>query len=232
MQTLRCLIVDDEPGAHYVLEAHIDKIQALKVVGNCYNAMEATNFLHREKVDIVFLDIHMPELSGLDLLRSLGSNHPKIILTSAHSEFALESYEYDVVDYILKPISFPRFLKAINKILHKEQPLPTETGSAQSLILKMGNTQVSVDPSDIYYVQSMGNYVKVFLENKCLVINATTAEMESLLPSDRFVRIHKSYIIATDKVDEWGPRHVEILDESLPVGQTFKINLNKIRDRS
>lgn len=229
MQVLRCLIVDDEPGAHYVLEAHIEKVQALQIVGHCYNAMETANFLHREKVDLVFLDINMPELSGLDLLKILNNNHPKIILTSAYSEFALESYEYDVVDYILKPISFPRFLKAVNKILQQEAPaasLPEEP-----LVLKTGSTQTTVDPQDIYYVQSMGNYVKVYLESKCLVVNATTAEMEKLLPSSTFVRIHKSYIIAADKVEEWGPRHVVILDESLPVGQTFKINLNKLKER-
>ncbi len=229
MQVLRCLIVDDEPGAHYVLEAHIEKVQALQIVGHCYNAMETANFLHREKVDVVFLDINMPELSGLDLLKTLNNNHPRIILTTAYSEFALESYEYDVVDYILKPISFPRFLKAVNKILQQEAPVsaPPE----EPLVLKTGSTQTTVDPRDIYYVQSMGNYVKVYLENKCLVVNATTAEMEKLLPGASFVRIHKSYIIATDKVEEWGPRHVIILDESLPVGQTFKINLNKLKER-
>lgn len=229
MQVLRCLIVDDEPGAHYVLEAHIEKVQALQVTGHCYNAMETANFLHREKVDLVFLDINMPELSGLDLLKILNNNHPKIILTSAYSEFALESYEYDVVDYILKPISFPRFLKAVNKILQQEAPASNQP--EEPLVLKTGSTQTTVDPQDIYYVQSMGNYVKVYLENKCLVVNATTAEMEKLLPSVRFVRIHKSYIIAADKVEEWGPRHVVILDESLPVGQTFKINLNKLKER-
>ncbi len=228
MQTLRCLIVDDEPGAHYVLEAHIEKVQALQVVGHSYNAMEAANFLHREKVDVVFLDINMPELSGLDLLKTLGTARPKIILT-AYSEFALESYEYDVVDYILKPISFPRFLKAVNKILQQEAPV--EKPAVEPLVLKTGSTQTTVDPSEIYYVQSMGNYVKVYLENKCLIVNATTAEMEKLLPASCFVRIHKSYIIATDKVEEWGPRHVVILDESLPVGQTFKINLNKLKER-
>lgn len=229
MQALRCLIVDDEPGAHYVLEAHIEKVQALQITGHCYNAMETANFLHREKVDLVFLDINMPELSGLDLLKILNNNHPKIILTSAYSEFALESYEYDVVDYILKPISFPRFLKAVNKILQQEAPPVNQP--EEPLVLKTGSTQTTVDPQDIYYVQSMGNYVKVYLENKCLVVNATTAEMEKLLPSGTFVRIHKSYIIAADKVEEWGPRHVVILDESLPVGQTFKINLNKLKER-
>ena len=229
MQVLRCLIVDDEPGAHYVLEAHIEKVQALQIVGHCYNAMETANFLHREKVDLVFLDINMPELSGLDLLKILNNNHPKIILTSAYSEFALESYEYDVVDYILKPISFPRFLKAVNKILQQEAPPVSQP--QEPLMLKTGSTQTTVDPQDIYYVQSMGNYVKVYLENKCLVVNATTAEMEKLLPTGTFVRIHKSYIIAADKVEEWGPRHVVILDESLPVGQTFKINLNRLKER-
>ncbi|GEP96381.1 LytR/AlgR family response regulator transcription factor [Chitinophaga cymbidii] len=229
MQVLRCLIVDDEPGAHYVLEAHIEKVQALQIVGHCYNAMETANFLHREKVDLVFLDINMPELSGLDLLKILNNNHPKIILTSAYSEFALESYEYDVVDYILKPISFPRFLKAVNKILQQEAPPVSQP--QEPLVLKTGSTQTTVDPQDIYYVQSMGNYVKVYLENKCLVVNATTAEMEKLLPTGTFVRIHKSYIIAADKVEEWGPRHVVILDESLPVGQTFKINLNRLKER-
>ncbi len=229
MQVLRCLIVDDEPGAHYVLEAHIEKVQALQIVGHCYNAMETANFLHREKVDVVFLDINMPELSGLDLLKTLNNNHPRIILCSAYSEFALESYEYDVVDYILKPISFPRFLKAVNKILQQEAPVAVQP--EEPLLLKTGSTQTSVDPNDIYYVQSMGNYVKVYLENKCLIVNATTAEMEKLLPASCFVRIHKSYIIAADKVEEWGPRHVVILDESLPVGQTFKINLNKLKER-
>ncbi len=228
MNKLNCLIVDDELGAHYVLEAHIAKVQALKIIGNCYNALEAANMLHRERVDILFLDINMPELTGFDLLKTL-PNRPQVIVTTAYSEFALESYEYDVVDYLLKPISFSRFLKAVNKVI--QQGDTTTAPTAATLELKTGNTQTTVEADDIYYIQSLGNYVKVFLENRSLVVKATTAEMEKLLQDQSFISIHKSYIIAAEKVETIGVRHVIIQGATLPVGQTFKMNLLKLKDK-
>ncbi|ASZ15069.1 LytTR family DNA-binding domain-containing protein [Chitinophaga pendula] len=228
MSKLTCLIVDDEPGAHYVLEAHIAKVQALTLAGNCYNALEAANFLHGKQVDILLLDINMPELSGLDLLKTL-INKPQVILTTAYSEFALESYEYDVVDFLLKPISFPRFLKAVNKIILSDKP--SANNAATTLSLKTGNSRTTVSLDEICYVQSMGNYVKVFTGEKCLIVNATTAEMEKQLPPERFIRIHKSYIVAADKVNAVFARHIELDGTELPVGQTFKMNLGKLKER-
>jgi DNA-binding LytR/AlgR family response regulator len=225
MQTFRCLIVDDEPDAHYVLEAHIDKVQALQLAGNCYNAMEAANFMHRERIDILLLDINMPELTGFDLLRSL-QYKPWVILTTAYNEYALESYEYDVVDYLLKPVRFPRFLKAVNKII-LQPAVAAKPDVPDMLLLKTGNSHTEVAVKDIHFVQSMGNYVKVFLDNKFIIASATTAEMEKLLPDSHFIRIHKSYIVAVDKITEVGARQVNILQQSLPVGQTFKMNLLK-----
>lgn len=230
-ESYRCLIVDDEPAAHFVLVNYIERMGKLELAGQCYNVLEAINFLHQHQVDIIFLDINMPELSGFDLLKTL-AHPPKIILTTAYSEFALDSYEYGAMDYLLKPIQFPRFLKSIDRFIASQ---PQEQGTIQrssipqdeSFMVKVDGSLVRIDPGELIYAQSLGNYVKLFTARQTYLASITTTELEQRLPSGRFMRIHKSHIIALDKVTRFSNAAVFIGTTELPVGITFRRELTE-----
>ncbi|MGA0559671.1 LytR/AlgR family response regulator transcription factor [Larkinella sp. VNQ87] len=232
VEPLRCLIVDDEIAAHYVLENYIGRMDRLTLAGQCYNALDALNFLHRQPVDLLFLDINMPELSGLDLLSTL-SYTPKTILTTAYTEFALRGYEFGVTDYLVKPIPFPRFLKAVDRVLAQTATpagmAPTQvqsaTGPADSMMVKVDADWLRIKLSDLLYAQSWGNYVKLFLPGRMLLTPLTTAELESRLPSDQFIRVHKSYIVAINRIDKLSGNTVLIGESELPVGITYRREL-------
>lgn len=227
---IRCLIVDDEVAAHYVLQNYIERIERLELAGQCYNVVEAINVLHKNPVDLIFLDINMPELSGFDLLKML-PQPPKIILTTAYSEFALESYEYGALDYLLKPIHFPRFLKAVDRCIHS---LPQDHSAEQnapavpvdkSFMVKVDSNMVRIHPDDLLYAQSLGNYVKLFMSKQTYLASMTTAELERRLPATHFMRVHKSYIIALDKISRFSNYAVYVQDTELPVGITYRREL-------
>lgn len=231
-EPLRCLIVDDEIAAHYVLENYIGRMDRLVLAGQCYNALDALNFLHRQPVDLLFLDINMPELTGLELLSSL-SYVPRTILTTAHTEFALQSYDFGVADYLLKPIPFPRFLKAVDRVLAQQPalvgasaiPAPASTIPTDSIMVKVDADWIRVRLDELLYAQSWGNYVKLFLPGRMLLTPLTTAELESRLPADQFVRIHKSYIIALNRIERLSGNTLQIGETELPVGITFRREL-------
>jgi DNA-binding LytR/AlgR family response regulator len=228
-EKFRCLIVDDETAAHYVLVNYIERIERLEVAGQCYNVLEAINFLHRNTVDLIFLDINMPEMTGFDLLRTI-AHPPKIILTTAYTEFALESYDYGTMDYLLKPIHFPRFLKAVDRFIASH---PSSEGVAVaeatvidlSFMVKVDGSMVRINPAELLYAQSLGNYVKLFTPKQTYLATITTSELELKLPAERFMRIHKSYIIALDKITRFGNHAVFIADAELPVGITYRREL-------
>ncbi|GAB3282076.1 LytTR family DNA-binding domain-containing protein [Larkinella harenae] len=232
LEPTRCLIVDDEIAAHYVLENYIGRVERLVLVGQCYNALDALNFLHREPVDLLFLDINMPELSGLELLDAL-SYTPKTILTTAYTEFALQSYEYGVTDYLVKPIPFPRFLKAVDKVLTLSTPsvgslhsgVAEGKNTTDSIVIKVDADWVRVRFDELLYAQSWGNYVKLFLPGRMLLTPLTTSELESRLPADQFVRTHKSYIVALHKIERLSGNTLHIGETELPVGITFRREL-------
>jgi len=223
---LKCLIVDDEAAAHYVLINYIERVERLKLVGRCQDVLEAINFLHKNAVDLIFLDINMPELTGFDLLNTL-TNPPKVILTTAYTEFALESYEYGAVDYLLKPIHFPRFLKAVERFISMlptgaiESMQPTE---APFMVKEDGNW-IRIDPREVQYAQSLGNYVRIFTARQSHLVSITTSELEQKLPASKFMRIHKSYIIAIDKISKYSNHSVTINNTELPVGITYRREL-------
>lgn len=227
---IRCLIVDDETAAHYVLQNYIERIERLELAGQCYNVIEAINFLHKNPVDLILLDINMPELSGFDLLKML-PHPPKIILTTAYSEFALESYDYGATDYLLKPIHFPRFLKAIDRYISNLPAAgPSEPGAAEppadtSFMVKVDSNMVRIHPDDLLYTQSLGNYVKLFMTSHTYLATMTTTDLERRLDSARFMRIHKSYIIALDKISRYKNHAVQLGDIELPVGITYRRDL-------
>ncbi len=220
----RCLIVDDEPAAHYVLEKYISDNPKLELVHKCFNGFEAAEYLANNQVDLMFLDIDMPELTGLELLQQL-ENPPRTILTTAYSEFALESYDFGVIDYLLKPIFYPRFEKAINRFFEM-YPKPTENASSQSHVsVKVDSHFENISLDDLLYAQSYGNYVKIFTPQKTWLATITTNELENSLPSDRFMRVHKSYIVSLAKIEEKDRDTVTVSGEKIPVGITYRREL-------
>lgn len=220
----KCIIVDDEPAAHYVLLNYIKQNPQLQLVAQCYNAIEATNYLRENKVDLMFLDIDMPELTGLELLNVLPVQ-PKTILTTAYSEFALESYDYGVIDYLLKPIYFPRFLKSIERFFSMMDVEPTEIVSGTTINIKIDGYVTEIEVDKILYAQSFGNYVKLFTTTKTYLASITTNELEKCLPQNAFMRIHKSYIVALDKIESAEKDVVKVKKIYLPIGITYKREL-------
>lgn len=222
----KCLIVDDEPAAHYVLINYIRQNPELELVHQCYNGIDAMNYLRENHVDLMFLDIDMPEITGLEMLKIL-PNKPKTILTTAYSEFALESYDYGVIDYLLKPIYFPRFLTSIERFFSyyaDRKPV----ASNLFITIKADGALLELDVRKILFAQSYGNYVKIFTTGKTYLASMTTNELESGLPAGQFLRVHKSYIIAVDKIDENERDTVLIGTQSIPVGITYRRELMEL----
>lgn len=221
----KCIIVDDEPAAHYVLVNYIKQNANLELVRQCYNGIEAMNYLRENKVDLMFLDIDMPEITGLELLKIIPVP-PKTILTTAYSEFALESYDYGVIDYLLKPIYFPRFLKAIDRFLSiNSSETITVSETINSISVKVDGYFVEIELDKLLYAQSFGNYVKIFTTTKTYLASITTNEIEKCLPNSSFLRIHKSYIVALDKIQTSEKDFVTIANFNLPIGITYKREL-------
>ncbi|MDV6169728.1 LytTR family DNA-binding domain-containing protein [Flavobacterium sp. DG1-102-2] len=224
----KCIIIDDEPAAHYVLAKYIEQSPSLELVFQGYNGLEAMDYLKDNKVDLMFLDIDMPEISGIEMLQKL-DNPPRTILTTAYSEFALESYEYGVLDYLLKPIYHPRFVKAIDRFLELEAThLQTEAiveEVTDTIYVKVDSDTIPIEVNSILYAQSYGNYVKIFTVKKNYLATITTNDLEKMLPSSHFMRAHKSYIVALDKVDEVMKDHVVIKRNPIPIGITYRREL-------
>jgi DNA-binding LytR/AlgR family response regulator len=248
---LRCLVVDDEAPAHAILKNFIGQVEALEFVDSAYNAIEATNILHREKIDLIFLDINMPRMTGLEMLESL-SKAPKVILTTAYSEYALKSYDLGVVDYLMKPISFARFLKAVNKVIEQERTvgkiqetptkveeikaLPIENESSNpdtkanpSIWVKTDKGLYRVDYQDIAYFQSVGNYLRIALKNgETHLTLQTSKDLEQQLPSETFVRIHKSHVVNLDCLTRIDGGRVFLGKTELPIGAMFRKDFLKL----
>jgi len=228
---LKCLLVDDEPRAHVVLKNYIEKVPDLEVVYSTTSSVEAFSYLQKNSVDLVFLDIEMPELTGLELLEAL-QNPPRVIITSAHSEFAVDSYNFNVVDYLLKPIPFNRFLKSVNKVLQQFLPSPpvaedvaTDAPAPDHFFVKEDGLNKRIDYANLLYVNSFGNYVRIYTTEGKHMVADTMKHMEETLPSDQFQRIHKSYIINLSKVDHAHGKMVTINEQELPIGNAYRQQL-------
>lgn len=225
----KCIIVDDEPAAHYVLTNYIRQNPELELVHQCYNGIEAMNYIRENPVDLMFLDIDMPEITGLELLKILPSQ-PKTILTTAYSEFALESYDYGVIDYLLKPIYFPRFLKSIERFFSFYAEKKTMVSNL-FITIKADGGLIDLDVRKILFAQSYGNYVKIFTLGKTYLASMTTNELEANLPEGQFLRVHKSYIVAVDKIEE-NERDVLVVNgQKIPVGITYRRELERVLAR-
>lgn len=234
---IKCIIVDDEPMARDVVRRYIQMIPTLKLAGEFGNAIDATIFLQEVPVDMIFLDIRMPQLSGTEFVRSL-RNTPKIIFTTAHKEYAHEGFELDVTDYLLKPIRFERFLRAVNKAFPQKQQeaelagaTPAEEGKpATSFIyLRVDRKMKKVLLDDILYVESDKDYVKLFTEKGFIITRQTIASVEAMLSESQFIRIHRSYIVSVQKLKSFTADTVEIGDKELPIGKLYRNNFLKLQ---
>ena len=233
---LSCLIADDEPLAHQLLENYIGRLKMLYVAGNAYSAFEVLDFLGSNKVDLMFLDIQMPDLSGLDMLKTL-TQPPLVILTTAYSEYSLEAFDLGVTDYLLKPIKFERFLKAVNRVIDiRKGALQYQPAHSQSLpvtappdfiFLKDGMVEYKVLLYEILYVQAYGNFAKVHTHEHTFVATITMKQLEDMLPETNFIRVHKSYIIRVDKMTKMEKEQVFIDKTAIPVGTMYKLLLEK-----
>lgn len=233
----QCIIVDDEPLARDVVRRYIQKVPTLQLVGEFGNAIEASMFLMEQMVDLIFLDIRMPQLTGTEFVRSL-RNAPKIIFTTAHKEYAHEGFELDVTDYLLKPIRFDRFLRAVNKALPQKQqelriaPMPTveDTKHAASFIyLRVDRKMIKVLLDDILYIESDKDYVKIFTESSYILTRQTIASVEAMLSESQFLRVHRSYIVSLRKLKSFTTETVEIGNKELPIGKLYRNQFLKLQ---
>ena len=228
MLKIKTLIVDDEPHAIEIIEKYIALIPEIELTGKCSNAIQAFQQLQREEINLLFLDIKMPGLLGTDLIRSLKAP-PRVIFTTAYSEYALEGYDLNVIDYLLKPIPLERFLKAIDKVFayYKMNPSFIKPDAAIAtkesyLYFRMERKMVKVNAADIFWIESQKDYIKVVLKDREILSKQKISTVNELLPEDKFVRIHRSFIVAVDKIDGYLHDTVEILGQELPVGRNYK----------
>ena len=221
---IKCLVIDDELPARDILQKHIAGIEALELAGTCTNAVEALSFLQSNTVDLLFLDIQMPHILGTNFIRTL-KNPPKVIFTTAYRKYAIEGFELDAVDYLLKPISFDRFLKSVNKILQVNFQTnitsPVTESHAETaqpfLYLRVDRKMVKVLFNDILYIEGLRDYIRIFTTSKIIITKHLLATLQEMLPSDAFLRIHRSYIVSISKIDSYNTDTIEIGKKELPV---------------
>ena len=216
----KVIIVDDEPRAHSVLENYLNRIPEIQLEAKFTSALEAIDFLKANHVDIVLLDITMPQVDGFAFLR-MQEKPPLVIFTTAHSEYALESYDHNAVDYLKKPIPFERFKKAIDKALLMLKANP-EKNTATEIQLKIDGELKTLAFDQMLYLQSMGNYLKIHTPGKIWLTQTTTHSIEENLPKEIFIRIHKSFIVNRSRIDHVNDEHIILQGTSLPIGKTFK----------
>ncbi|HET6765819.1 MAG TPA: LytTR family DNA-binding domain-containing protein [Chitinophagaceae bacterium] len=236
---IKCLVIDDELPAREVLEKHISGVEALELAGTCTNAVEALSFLQSNTVDLLFLDIQMPHILGTNFIRTL-KNPPKVIFTTAYRKYAIEGFELDAVDYLLKPISFDRFLKAVNKIFQLNIQVNTNTTATENhtepaqpfLYLRVDRKMVKVLFNDILFIEGLRDYIRIYTISKTIVTKHQLSSLEEMLPADAFLRIHRSYIISISKIDSYNNETIEIAKKGLPIGRLFKHDVNKLLNTS
>ena len=228
---LRCLLIDDEPPALKVLARYIAGINGMEIVGQCKNAIEALEVLHQKTVDVIFLDIKMPRIIGTEFLRNL-PHPPKVIFVTAYRDYAVEGFELDAVDYLVKPVSFERFLKAIvklNRMMGKDTSTVTnhfETKSEPFVYLKVERDMKKIFLNEILYIESWKDYVKIFFgERKYLLIKQSISSLENLLSEHKFLRVHRSYMVSLNKISGYNGLLVQLGENEIPIGRLYKQNV-------
>jgi len=232
-KTISCIIVDDEFIAREIIAIHISKISSINIVASCSNAMDAFKYISKHKIDLVFLDINMPEISGISFAKSINKDI-KIIFTTAYRDYAVEGFELQAVDYLLKPISFERLLKAVNtyfEVYSNQQKAITEhIDSNEFMFVRSDRIMVKIDFNDVIYIESYSDYIKIHLSNKTIVTRETISAIEAKLPKKLFIRIHRSYIISIKHITSFTNEQVIILKKSLPISRSYKSKVLQLLD--
>lgn len=229
---MKYIIIDDEHYAHQIIKSYGDQIPNLVFIESCYDAIEALNVIKTGQIDLIFLDLNMPKLNGFDFLKTL-SNPPKVIVTTAYKEYAIDGYELNIIDYLLKPISFDRFIKAINKIEIKNEKLisnseGTPKSDDKSIFFKSNKNYFKIDLINILFIESQSNYCKIVTESKQVVVREKISSLIELLPSNNFYQVHKSFIISKKHIDSIQGNRIFINNNIIPIGKQFKINVLNI----
>jgi two-component system LytT family response regulator len=235
----KCLIVDDEPPAREVIKRYIEQVPLLELTGECANAIEAMTLLQHQPADLIFLDIRMPQLNGTDFLKTLKSA-PGIILTTAFAEYALESYELDVVDYLLKPVRFDRFLRAVNKAFPTQgsNPIPgnetpsTEKKTPSFVYFRADRKMIKVLLRDLLYIESMRDYVKVVTTDATIITKQSISSVEGMLPERLFVRTHRSFIVSIAQIHSFTPESIELGNATVPIGKLYRNGVLKMLEQA
>ena len=224
-----CLIVDDEPLARDLIRSYINRLQNFKIIAECSDAMKALQVLRDKEVDLMFIDIQLPQITGIEFLKTL-KNPPKVVITTAHHEYAIDGFELDVVDYLLKPITFERFLKSVNKyyqvtqeeIQHEYSAVETNQTEEPFIYVKENKRILKVYLSEILYVEGLSEYVQIHTGKKKIITKTSLTSLEDKLPADGFIRIHKSFIVSMTKVEAFTAHSIEIPGKELPIGRSYK----------
>lgn len=230
MHPIRCLIIDDEPLAQNVIESYLKNFSFIELIAKCDNAVIALDWIKKSKIDLIFLDISMPFLSGIDFLKTM-HNAPRVIITTAHKEFAIEGYELNVLDYLLKPISFERFLKAVDK-LNSEGSEPTKSQAGESptdpfIYVKSDRKNLKILLNEILFIESLKDYIKIHTMNKTIITQLQISDIERRLP-EKFLRVHRSFIVARDKITAYTQHDFEIGKHQIPIGRSYKSIVSRI----
>jgi DNA-binding LytR/AlgR family response regulator len=223
MNRYKCIIIEDEPLAQNVLKKYIDDHPSLELIAVCADALEAQSILNHNNINLVFLDINLPKLSGINFIKTL-IHPPLVIFTTAYSEFAVEGFELNAIDYLLKPFSFERFLKAVNKAIEKINSSPViKTKEEDSFIFLKADKKIhKIDIDSIHYIEAIGDYMKVVTVSGHLLVNETMKKMLEDLPASSFIRVHKSFIISRNKICFIEGNYVQVADKSIPIGATYR----------
>lgn len=231
-KTINCIIVDDEPVAREILENHLSRIESVNIVASCKSAMEAFSIINSKTIDLIFLDINMPEIGGLSFAQSI-NNNIKIIFTTAYREYAINGFDLQAVDYLLKPISFERLLQAVNKYRNENTNVATQSSfeitqdKNDYFFVRAERKMVKITFSDIVYIESLSDYIKIQLIDKTVVTRETISSIEAKLPQNEFIRTHRSFIVSKQKIDSYTNEYVEIENKQIPISRSYK---NKVLD--
>jgi len=225
----KCLVIDDEPLARDLMRSHISKLENFEIVAECGDCMKAMQELRDQKVDLMFMDIQMPQITGIEFLKIL-KNPPKVIITTAYREYALDSFELDVVDYLLKPITFERFLKSVNKFYQVSQEETQSAATVSDVIqsdeafiyVKENKRVIKVNLNEILYIEGLSEYVQIYTDKKKIITKTSMTSLEEKLPADSFLRIHKSFIVSMSRIEAFTAHTIEVPGKELPIGRSYK----------
>ena len=231
--TTKYIIVDDEDMAHTILEKYCALLANMELMKHCYDAIEAIEYLNGHHVDLIFLDLNMPKLKGFEFLRTL-ANPPQVIVTTAYKEFAIEGYELNIVDYLLKPFSFERFLKAVNKSFSESKKIPSQPtddpqdDDSKRIFVKSNKKHIQIITDNILYIEAAGNYSKINLQTETITVRDKIKSLLEVLPINNFVQVHRSFVVATNHIKSVEGNRILIGDSIIPIGKLYKAQIDKI----